>query len=105
MERIICSAIKFKRSNDNTWCIYTGLRHSDCLYRMYLDHIEYEKGSEVQGFMTDKDRFVDRFEGLKIAKKSKQYHETNEYTQLNSLYSEDVWPEGQDEIYKREPRN
>jgi len=102
-EEIVCSAIKFKRKTDDKWCIYTGKRHGDVFYRMYLDKIDYDKASAIQGFMTSKDRFVDRFEGLRIAKSADQYHDTDSYPQ-DQLYSEDIWPEGIDEIYEREPR-
>lgn len=94
MEKIVCAAIKFKRSNDNfpVWQIYTGLRHADALYRMYLDGIKYDKPSHIEGFMTTEDRFVDRVEAAKIAFASRQIKEP-----VAILYSEDIYPEGKEE--------
>lgn len=49
---------------------------------------ECEAGESIQGFLTTKNRFVDRFEGAKIALESGQIEKLN---YGNRLYSEDLW--------------
>lgn len=43
-----------------------------------------------QGFLTNRGRFVDRVEGMTIARNAKQYGRGNTYTG-EELFSEDLW--------------
>lgn len=104
-EYIVCSAVWVKDDTkmfsppvniDRGYVAY-GLRHHNCfevISRLYgFKEGEgypnsYKKLEKVQGFLTSKNRFVDRQEGLKIAKEMKQVslpigHE--------NLYSEDLY--------------
>lgn len=90
MEKVICSAIKFHRLDDmDAWCIYTGKRHCDALRRMYLDNIKYDKPTAIEGFITNRDRFVSRYEAAVIAKAANQI--ISDDFNGTCLYSEDVW--------------
>jgi hypothetical protein len=48
--------------------------------------MQHEAGEEIQGFLTNKNRFVDREEGAKIAFTAKQVNEP-----LKQLFSEDLY--------------
>lgn len=85
METIICSAIWYKDlqlirndvpkdamnpTNVDVGIVFCGYRHSHCMYSMVAitgkRSVEVEVGEYVQGFLTNKNRFVDREEGAKI---------------------------------------
>ena len=66
-EFILCSAINYNGT------IISGFRHSDCykvLKELFAEPVL--PGREHQGFLTSKNRFVDRKEGWKIAKENNQ---------------------------------
>lgn len=98
-EIIICSAIWYKELptpvyrpiNVNEGIVFCGHRHTHCLYQMVAmtGKRQCEVGEEVQGFLTNKNRFVDRFEGAKIALSSGQIKELT-YSKKR-LYSEDIF--------------
>jgi hypothetical protein len=48
-------------------------------------------GEDIQGFITSKDRFVDRKEAYKIAVQSGQVHSNSLQPELKELYSEDLY--------------
>ena len=82
MEKVLCSAIwykdlptpVYKPINIDRGIVFCGLRHAHCLYQMVAmtGKRQCEVGEEVQGFLTDKNRFVDRKEAAKIALEAKQ---------------------------------
>lgn len=106
-EKILCSAIWF---NDGTkhphqprnieeGFVVCGRRHHNCyaLVQSIGKALGYDKTlivkkgislerREIQGFLTDKDRFVDREEASAIALESGQINKA-----LSKLYSEDIW--------------
>lgn len=105
-ETIICSAIWYKDlylkkpevleprnyrpNNCDRGIVFCGWRHANCLYQMVAitGLRNYEAGESVQGFLTNKNRFVDRVEGARIAL------ETGQCKQLQFgkiLYSEDLY--------------
>jgi len=77
-EYILCSAINYKIGVLNITKI--GFRHSDCAKPEY---------PFTEGFLTSKNRFVDRKEAWNIAK------EVNQIIKVSggegTLYSEDLW--------------
>jgi hypothetical protein len=101
IEKIICSAIWYKELptpvhrpiNIDEGCVVCGHRHPHCIHTMYSltgkRSVEPEVGKYTQGFLTNKNRFVDRTEGAKIALESKQI-EKLEYSSTE-LYSEDLY--------------
>jgi len=104
-ETIICSAIWYKdvvsKVNDlplrhylpkniETGVVFCGHRHPHCMYTMMVVTGLASKpsgiGREVQGFLTNHNRFVDRKEGAKIhVDNGGQLH----YGSI--LYSEDLY--------------
>jgi len=48
-------------------------------------------GEEVQGFLTNKNRFVDRKEGMKIAISAKQFNGVLDKSNYTTLYSEHIY--------------
>lgn len=69
--------------------VFCGWRHANCMYQMIAvtGLRQCEAGEEVQGFLTSKNRFVDREEGAKI-------HIENGGTlefSTKDLYSEDLY--------------
>ena len=90
IEKIVSAAIKFKIiPNEKCFHILCAKRHADILEYMFNHHIEYDKNTAVQGFMTNEDRFVDRYEAAIIAFTASQIDDKS----INILYSEDIWPE------------
>ena len=90
---IVRSAIKFYLASDykhENPIVMTGLRHADIFEQMFKMHIIYDKPSAVQGFMTDDDKFIDRYEAVYVARAANQVSIDFNETQL---YSEDIWPE------------
>jgi hypothetical protein len=83
MEKILCAAIHVKDGeqhvhqpkNIESGFVIAGRRHHNCYYTLSLMNPEYNKlmvGREGQGFITNKDRYVDRREGWEIALASGQ---------------------------------
>ena len=84
-EIVICSAIKTE-----TGKVIRGHRHNNCLnliHELHLSHI-----NSIQGFITSKNRFVDRQEGydLQIKAGVKSSHPSG-YCRSGELYSEDLY--------------
>ncbi|NBU81377.1 MAG: hypothetical protein EBS55_06995 [Flavobacteriaceae bacterium] len=96
-EYLLCSAIWFddgidtyvhQPRNIKTGFVVCGRRHHNCFtIKAMLQGVgRKDYKDEVQGFLTNKDRFVDRYEAAQIALASGQIKEPTE-----RLYSEDVW--------------
>lgn len=77
--------------------VFCGWRHANCIYaKCALTGLrDAESGAQIQGFLTNKNRFVDRFEGKRIALAADQIIERkNGYFNTNPesrLFSEDLW--------------
>lgn len=107
MERIICSSIWYKdleleRSdildgfrpfNTDRGVVFSGWRHPNCIYQMCAifgkRSVTSEVGEYIQGFLTDKNRFVDRKEAYLIAKSSNQLIDDSDGKTI--LFSEDIY--------------
>ena len=101
-EYILCSAIWYKEiplkrvmdgvlpKNCDRGLVVTGHRHGQCMWTMSsltgLRSVEEEVGEYIQGFLTNKNRFVDREEGAIIAFDAKQITE-----EKKTLFSEDLY--------------
>ena len=97
-EYLLCSAIWFddgintyvhQPRNIKTGFVVCGRRHHNCFATVAVfmgNHKERLTKEKVQGFLTNKDRFVDRYEAVQIALVSGQIKEPKE-----RLFSEDVW--------------
>jgi len=100
MEKIICSAIYFddgvehphQPKNIETGFVICGRRHHNCFATAFIMDPErkYIKLKDIQGFLTDTDRFVDRYEGQIIALESNQVLDI-EKLRGKKLYSEDLY--------------
>lgn len=103
MERIYCAAIwykdmptaKYMPTNIDKGIVVEGHRHADIIRTMVnllgkrtCEFGENCAGESEQGFVTNKNRFVDRVEGLKIAREANQLIAE---TTFNELYSEDIY--------------
>jgi hypothetical protein len=103
MERIYCAAIwykdmptaKYKPLNIDTGLVVEGHRHADIIRTMWnllgkrtCQFGEDCSGESVQGFVTNENRFVDRVEGMKIARAANQVISD---TNFPELYSEDLY--------------
>ena len=67
--------------------VFCGYRHLQCLHTMIsaTGLTTNEVGEYIQGFLTNRNRFVDRAEGGRI-------HRANGHsTQLSDLFSEDLY--------------
>jgi len=104
MEYILCSAIWYKDLllkrelpdyypvNVNKGIIFYGFRHLQCIRQLNnvlgLKSVQTDVGEYIQGFLTSKNRFVDREEAMEIAKSAKQVIRKNSSPRL---YSEDLY--------------
>ena len=103
-EYILCAAIWYKEIpiskdvpiesrlpvNCDRGLVFCGHRHHQCMYTMVavtgLRSVESEVGEYVQGFLTSKNRFVDRREGAEIHRAN-----GNETDFGERLFSEDLY--------------
>lgn len=92
--KIIAAAIKFYMENDPYPSIMTAKRHCNILEKMYDLHIKYDRKTYIQGFLTDTNLFLDRYEALKLAKENGQIPKDWKYAEL---FSEDLWPPTEDD--------
>ena len=80
----------FRPYNVDKGIVFSGWRHGNCIYQMVaitgLRSVPAESGPEVQGFLTNKNRFVDREEAAQIAFDAGQTE-----TLLVRLFSEDLY--------------
>ena len=107
-EKIICSAIWYKELflvkpgvleylgfrpyNIDKGVVICGWRHANCIYtKVAITGLaDHETGDNVQGFLTDKNRFVDREEAAKIALRQNQIIDINRFNGIE-LFSEDIY--------------
>lgn len=104
MEKIICSAIwykdlpaqKFLPVNISKGMVVCGLRHVHCVDVLHsmtgirsVTNAPDGAGEMIQGFLTNRNRFVDRIEGLEIASKADQI--IKKHSPINELTSEDLY--------------
>lgn len=81
-EYILCAAIKLFVSNS----IVCGHRHSDCI-QLFCSITGYKITSlDEQGFLTSKNRFVDRREAARIAFEAGQVAELSDCLISEELY-------------------
>ena len=84
----------FRPFNVDKGVVVSGWRHGNCIYQMVaitgLRSIPAEAGEEAQGFLTNKNRFVDREEGYDIAEAAGQLNERPRGSS-RTLYSEDLY--------------
>ena len=106
MPRLVASAIKFYPIDSEEYpVVVCGKRHCNCFELMYNHQLNYNKQTHVQGFLTDENRFVDRYEAAEIAwyanqvlkesdtyqKMWEDYVKNGELTRAYQLFSEDLW--------------
>jgi hypothetical protein len=85
-EFCICCAVK---ATDGT--IIRGHRHADCFHSIVRRKKEISKAWEDQGFITSKNRYVDREEGFLLHKKAKIKSVNPEGYRPGWLFSEDLY--------------
>jgi len=89
-EICICAAIRLQGG-----FIARGQRHSDC--RRIIEDVFRDRdfkvfdGREEEGFITSKNRFVDRFKGLELQRKAGIKSNDGTYSWKEGLYSEDLY--------------
>ena len=106
LERILCAAIWYKELelkmpevlqprgyspyNIDKGVIFCGWRHHNCMYQKIAvtGLKESLTGDNVQGFLTSKNRFVDRYEGNTIAINAGQAPKNSPG---DRLFSEDLY--------------
>ncbi len=89
-ETVICSAIKYENK------VVRGHRHSDCVQTAHRMGITAGHTGKDEGFITSKNRFVDRHEGYKIQRDAdipSFLERTNSHEAYlhEELYSEDLY--------------
>jgi hypothetical protein len=101
-ERIICSAIWYKDFlkpihsvvNVDRGVVLCGHRHAHIIHQhvTLMGKSAIQMGENIQGFLTSKNRFVDRKEGMEIAIANNQLIGKSAYKKIGqNLYSEDIY--------------
>ena len=104
-EYIICAAIWYKElkipdthncismalpRNCNVGIVFCGHRHPHCMYSMIsifgIRSVESECGEYIQGFLSSKNKFYNRYESAEIAYNAGQIPE-----KIHKLHSEDIY--------------
>lgn len=84
----------FRPYNVDRGVVMSGWRHMNCIYQMCaitgLRDIPAQVGESIQGFLTNKNRFVDREEGWIIAESAGQINDRPR-GKSKTLYSEDLY--------------
>lgn len=101
MPKLVAAAIKFKPLDSDYYQIMCGKRHCNILELMYKHGLDYHKVGATQGFLTDDDQFVDRYDAAQMAFRSgqmlknsdiyKKMSEDQEHINAYPLFSEDLW--------------
>ena len=106
-EKILCAAVWYKEleckypdmskevylpKNLDVGVVFAGHRHGQCIYtKCAITGLrDAESGENEQGFLTSKNRFVSREEGLQIALKQNQVIDLKEI-RGDRLFSEDLY--------------
>lgn len=81
----------FSPYNVDRGIVFCGWRHANCIYQAVAitKQPSHELGEVEQGFLTSKNRFVDRKEAWNIAKQADQIIKVSGGE--GTLYSEDLW--------------
>ncbi len=105
IEYILCAANFYNDGQEHTHTVINkklgfiicGHRHHNCIGTFaqmrgfpYSEESQLLQNTEIQGFLTNTNRFVDRQEGLKIAIEANQLKIGNQCN-YKDLYSEDLW--------------
>ena len=96
-EYILCSAIHIDNGKDyvhkpfniDKGYVMCGWRHHNILEIIPLEDKRNKDIITTQGFLTNKNRFINRKEALELAKSNGQVN--SEAITLSELYSEDLW--------------
>ena len=89
MPKLVAAAIKFYPKDSQYPQIVCGKRHCDCLEWMFKHQVEYDKQTHIQGFLTEHNQFVDRYEAMYLA--HDQVLNSDDYKPGKPLFSEDLW--------------
>lgn len=84
--KIACAAIKRPKSG-KVYVLPQPYRHHDIAHRMHDAGVDIA-AEDIQGFVLDNGRFVDRIEAARIAMKSGQ---VEKMISPPNLYTEDLW--------------
>ena len=91
MPKLVAAAIKFYPKDSEYPQIVCGKRHCDCFEWMFNHRVEYDKTTHIQGFLTNTDQFVDRYEAMNMALDWGQVSKDDGFHSGQQLYSEDLW--------------
>lgn len=89
MAKIIAAAVQYTPLGSSFPCTVAAKRHCDCFEWMFEQRIKYDKETCVQGFLTDHNQFIDRYEAMYLA--HDQLLDPAAYKPGSPLYSEDLW--------------
>ena len=101
MSKIVAAAIKFKPLDSEYYQIMCGKRHCNVLELMYKHGLDYHKVGAIQGFLTEDDQFLDRYDAARMAYMTGQLSKDTELWKkidadkeeiyAYAMFSEDLW--------------
>ena len=102
-EYILCAAIyikdgveyNFQPTNIRTGIVFCGWRHPGIIQQCNMANLPWKEWGYIQGFITSKNRFVDREEAFIIACKANQIRDSSKFKMMEKvkqiLFSEDIY--------------
>lgn len=91
MPRIVAAAIQFYPEDSEYPQIVCGKRHCDCYEWMFKHRVVYDRSNYTEGFLTQENQFVDRYEAMHMALECGQIAPEDVENVNSPLYSEDLW--------------
>lgn len=91
MPKMIAAAVQYMPIGGNYPHIICAERHCDCYEWMFDHRVKYDRSTCVEGFLTNTNQFVDRYEAMNMALDWGQVSEEDGYQSGQQLYSEDLW--------------
>ena len=91
MPKLIAAAIQFYPKDSEYPQIVCGERHCDCYEWMFNHRVVYDRNTYTEGFLTNTNQFVDRYEAMNMALDWGQVSSEDGYESGQQLYSEDLW--------------
>ena len=91
MPKLVAAAIQFYPEDNEYPQIVCGQRHCDCYEWMFNHRVVYNRSTYIEGFLTNTNQFVDRYEAMNMALDWGQVSAEDGYESGQQLYSEDLW--------------
>ena len=91
MPKMIAAAVQYTPTGSSFSHIVCAKRHCDCYEWLFNHRVNYDHSTCIEGFFTNTNQFVDRYDAMNMALDYGQVKEEDGYESGQQLYSEDLW--------------